>query len=100
MATEAWCDTCNTEPTAGMFCETCVEAKLAQAREEGERDADPQTCDRCGDRPADCCDYCADGGAADRVRNWAARRKALGLLSAECFEAFELFAEDLRVGDA
>lgn len=100
MATEAWCDTCNTEPTAGMFCERCVEAKVEQAREEGERDADPQNCDRCGARPADCCDDCAKGDLAHVASEWAARRKALGLLTTECFEAFELFVSDLEAGDA
>lgn len=89
MATEAWCDTCNTEPTAGMFCESCVEAKVVQARAEGERDCDPQNCDRC-------CDECAAGNVIDAVREYADRRKMLGFMSPEVFAAFGELVDELE----
>lgn len=100
MATEAWCDSCQTEPKAGMLCEACADIQVENARAEGERNADPQNCDRCGDRPADCCDECSSDGLCDRVLDYAKRRKALGFMTPEVFAAFELFADDLRVGDA
>ena len=100
MATEAWCDECQTEPKGSMLCEGCADRKISEARDEWERDADLQNCDRCDDRPADCCDSCASEGTADVVREWAQRRKMLGLLSLECFAEFELCISDIEAGDA
>lgn len=93
MSVTITCEGCDGDydPTVDLLCPKCVADKMDEA---------VPNCDRCGDRPAECCDNCADGGMASKAMEWAGRRKALGLLSAECFEAFELFASDLEAGDA
>ncbi len=45
---------------------------------------------------AEVCEPCGRGGVAGRVREYAERRRMLGLMSPEIFAAFELCADDLE----
>ncbi len=82
------------DETRAPLCAHCVDERIDDARE-----AFVVDCNGCA-QPAELCESCAADGLHDRLMEWAGRRKALGLLSAECFAEFELCAEDLRVGDA
>jgi hypothetical protein len=83
------CDGCRT-PRGEILCEACVD-KLYPGTTE---------CDGCGS-PAAVCESCACDGLADRVRQWADRRRCSpSPLSRDAQEAIELLVGDLKAGDA
>jgi hypothetical protein len=69
------------------LCQSCVDDACADVNVD---------CMICGLHNAERCDDCASGATAERVREYADRRKMLGLMSPEIYAAFELRAEDLE----
>ena len=87
------CTECGTELTPKLrpLCQGCVDDAC---------EAVIVDCSMCGKNQADTCESCAGNVSAERVREWAQRRKMLGLLSPECFAEFELCISDIEAGDA
>lgn len=83
------CAKCGDELTEKLrpLCTHCVDDAVG-ANDSGE-------CEHCSN-DAEVCEPCARGNPAERVREYADRRKMLGLMSPEVFEAFQLCAEDLE----
>ncbi len=87
------CTKCGDELTQKKrpLCQGCVDDACADVEIK---------CNICGSHRAECGGDCVSAGTAGRVRDYAARRKALGFMTPEVFAAFELFADDLGAGDA
>ena len=83
------CVKCGDELTEKLrpLCMHCVDDAVA-ADDSGE-------CAHCRN-DAEVCESCAHGDVSVRVREYAERRRMLGLMSPEIFAAFELCAEDLE----
>ena len=83
------CTKCGDELTQKKrpLCQGCVDDACADVEID---------CGICGRHRAECCDDCASSGTAEKVREYAARRKSLGLMSIDAYDAIMLMASDFE----